>query len=368
MGKDTFILHSNYTPSGDQTEAIAKLIAGVNNGATHQTLKGVTGSGKTFTMANVIHRLKRPTLILAHNKTLAAQLYSEMKTFFPENAVEYFVSYYDYYQPEVYIPGNSRFIDKDSAVNEQLERLRLSTTKSLIERNDVIVVASVSSVYGLGSPEKYRALQMPLTPDTKIEREEIIERLSQLQYTQLNKGKLKRAMFQIDGNTIDIFPADSEQDAIRIEIIANVIKALYWIDPISGRIISELDHYLVSPKTLYSTSHDKLLLASEKILEELELRVEELNNENRFVEAARLYERTINDVEMMQQVGYCSGIERERDRASNKRGRESPLPRFLPTNLTNITSSCSRRLSWRQGNGGPSSARSAPEKGCSLAL
>lgn len=311
MGQDSFILHSNYTPSGDQPEAIAKLIAGINNGATHQTLKGVTGSGKTFTMANVIHRLKRPTLILAHNKTLAAQLYSEMKTFFPENAVEYFVSYYDYYQPEVYIPGNSRFIGKNSAVNEQLERLRLSTTKSLIERQDVIVVASVSSVYGLGSPEAYRALQISLAIDTEIEKELLVERLNQLHYTQQKKGKkkLKRAMYQVEGNTFDIFPADAEQYGIRIEIVANTIKALYSIDPISGQVLSELDHYLVSPKTLYSTPQDKLILATDKILEELELRVSELNDENRFVEAARLYERTTNDVEMMQKKGYSSGIE-----------------------------------------------------------
>jgi len=331
MGQDSFILHSNYTPSGDQTEAIAKLIDGINNGASHQTLKGVTGSGKTFTMANVIHRLKRPTLILAHNKTLAAQLYSEMKSFFPENAVEYFVSYYDYYQPEVYIPGNSRFIGKNSAVNEQLERLRLSTTKSLIERQDVIVVASVSSVYGLGSPEAYRALQIQLTRDTEIEKELLIERLNQLQYTQINIGKnkkkLKRAMFQVDGNNIDIFPADAEQEAIRVEIVANVIHALSSIDPISGQIISELDQYQVSPKTLYSTSQDKLLVASEKILEELDLRVAELNEENRFVEAARLYERTMEDVEMMQQKGYSSGIE---NYASYLNDRDPKLP---PTTL-----------------------------------
>jgi excinuclease ABC subunit B len=331
MGQETFILHSNYTPSGDQTEAIAKLIAGINNGASHQTLKGVTGSGKTFTMANVIHRLKRPTLILAHNKTLAAQLYSEMKAFFPENAVEYFVSYYDYYQPEVYIPGNSRFIGKNSAVNEQLERLRLSTTKSLIERQDVIVVASVSSVYGLGSPEAYRALQIPLARDTEIEKELLLERLNQLRYTQQkegkNKKKLKRAMYQVDGNAIDVFPADAEQTGIRIVIVANVIKALYSIDPISGQVISELDQYLVSPKTLYSTPQDKLILASEKILEELDLRVAELNDENRFVEAARLYERTMDDVEMMQQVGYCSGIE---NYSSYLNDRDPKLP---PTTL-----------------------------------
>lgn len=315
MTLNKFILHSNYTPSGDQPEAIANIIAGINTGATHQTLKGVTGSGKTFTMANVIHRLKRPTLILAHNKTLAAQLYSEMKAFFPENAVEYFVSYYDYYQPEVYIPGNNRFIGKDSAVNEQLERLRLSTTKSLIERRDVIVVASVSSVYGLGSPDEYRALQIPLNSGDEIQIASLIIRLNQLQYSQLNNGegknkkKLKRAMYAINNNTIDIFPADAEQDAIRIEILGEVINAIYYIDPVNGRVISELDHYLVSPKTLYSTPHDKLLLACDKILQELNLRVTELNNENRVIEAARLYERTINDIEMIQQVGYCSGIE-----------------------------------------------------------
>ena len=331
MGQESFILHSNYTPSGDQTEAIAKLIDGIKNGASHQTLKGVTGSGKTFTMANVIHRLKRPTLILAHNKTLAAQLYSEMKAFFPENAVEYFVSYYDYYQPEVYIPGNSRFIGKNSAVNEQLERLRLSTTKSLIERQDVIVVASVSSVYGLGSPEAYRALQIPLARDTEIEKEWLLERLNQLRYTQQkegkNKKKLKRAMYQVDGNTIDVFPADAEQTGIRIEIVANVIKALYSIYPISGQVISELEHYLVSPKTLYSTPQDKLILASEKILEELDLRVAELNDENRFVEAARIYERTMDDVEMMQQEGYSSGIENYSSYLSDRD------PKLPPTTL-----------------------------------
>ncbi len=331
MGQESFILHSNYTPSGDQPEAIAKLIAGINNGASHQTLKGVTGSGKTFTMANVIHRLKRPTLILAHNKTLAAQLYSEMKVFFPENAVEYFVSYYDYYQPEVYIPGNSRFIGKNSAVNEQLERLRLSTTKSLIERQDVIVVASVSSVYGLGSPEAYRALQIPLARDTEIEKELLLERLNQLRYTQQkegkNKKKLKRAMYQVDGNAIDVFPADAEQTGIRIVIVANVIKALYSIDPISGQVISELEHYLVSPKTLYSTPQDKLILASEKILEELDLRVAELNDENRFVEAARIYERTMDDVEMMQQEGYSSGIENYSSYLSDRD------PKLPPTTL-----------------------------------
>lgn len=208
MPHGKFILHSNYIPAGDQPEAIARLISGIDNGATHQTLKGITGSGKTFTMANVIHRLKRPTIILAPNKTLTAQLYDEMKRFFPENAVEYFVSYYDYFQPEVYIPGSDRFIQKDSAINDHLERLRLSTTKSLIERRDVIVVASVSSIYGLGDPSSYKTLQIPLAPGAQFEQKELIHRLALLQYERSEKT-LKRAMFRVRGDIIDIFPANS---------------------------------------------------------------------------------------------------------------------------------------------------------------
>ena len=207
MPSGTFILHSNYTPAGDQPEAIARLISDVEAGATHQTLKGITGSGKTFTMANVIHRLKRPSLILAPNKTLTAQLYGEMKHFFPENAVEYFVSYYDYFQPEVYIPGSDQFIQKDSAINEHLERLRLSTTKSLIERRDVIVVASVSSIYGLGDPDGYRALQIPLSRGIKLKRGELVRRLALLQYDRTERI-LKRATFRAQGDVIDIFPAE----------------------------------------------------------------------------------------------------------------------------------------------------------------
>ncbi|MGF1906899.1 excinuclease ABC subunit UvrB [Aliivibrio salmonicida] len=308
MSRDSFILHSNYPPSGDQPEAIARLIDGIENGVTHQTLQGVTGSGKTFTMANMIHRLQRPTLILAHNKTLAAQLYSEMKHFFPENAVEYFVSYYDYYQPEVYIPAGNRFIRKDSAINEQLERLRLSTTKSLIERKDVIVIASVSAIYGLGAPELYRAAQLLLSVGKEINFNELTERLSSLQYS-LCKQISKRATFCINGNIFDIFPADSEYKAIRITVHDDTIDSLEWIDPMSGKVFENIENYTVSPKTLYAASKEKLMKASVDIQRDMEARIEELNNENRITEAARLYERTTHDIEMMQQLGYCSGLE-----------------------------------------------------------
>ncbi|WP_318438550.1 excinuclease ABC subunit UvrB [Photobacterium leiognathi] len=308
MSQNTFILHSAYPPSGDQPEALARLIGNIQSGVTHQTLQGVTGSGKTFTMANMIHRLQRPTLILAHNKTLAAQLYSEMKRFFPENAVEYFVSYYDYYQPEVYIPGSDRFIRKDSAINEQLERLRLSTTKSLIERKDVIVVASVSAIYGLGDPEQYRAVQIPLSVGMTLDREDFIQRLAALQYSRCERT-IERATFRVHGEIFDIFPADSESKAVRVVMFDDTIEKLQWIDPLTGKVLGDVEHYFVSPKTLYAASREKLQKASIEIEKDLEVRVAELNDQNRIVEAARLYERTMHDIEMMQQLGYCSGLE-----------------------------------------------------------
>ncbi|MFB1079137.1 excinuclease ABC subunit UvrB [Photobacterium damselae] len=308
MSYNSFILHSDYSPSGDQVEAIAKLVDGVESGASHQVLQGITGSGKTFTMANVIHRLKRPTLILAHNKTLAAQFYSEMKRFFPENHVEYFVSYYDFYQPEVYIPASDRFIRKDSAINEQLERLRLSTTKALIEQRDVIVVASVSAIYGLGEPELYRAAQIPLYIGRKINRSQFIEQLTSLQYQRTEK-RLERATFRSHGDIVDIFPAESEKVAIRVEMLDDEIEQLYWLDPFSGKTLGALERYRVSPKTLYAASKDKITKASLLIQKDLEQRVAQLNQENRITEAARLYERTMYDIEMMQQLGYCSGLE-----------------------------------------------------------
>ncbi|WP_437191019.1 excinuclease ABC subunit UvrB [Planctomicrobium sp. SH527] len=322
MSTGTFILHSHNTPAGDQPEAIARLIAGIESGASHQTLKGITGSGKTFTMANVIHRLKRPTLILAPNKTLTAQLYDEMKHFFPENAVEYFVSYYDYFQPEIYVPGSDRFIEKDSAINEHLERLRLSTTKSLIERRDTIVVASVSSIYGLGNPEAYRALQVPLAPGMAYKKDVLIQRLERLSYGQAGRT-LKRGTYRIDGDVIDTFPADSESKAIRITLSKGKVSSLEWIDPVSGEHLEECTQYLVSPKTLFSPSTDQVETAAAKIQEELEGRVEQLTRENRLAEADRLYERVTHDVEMLRSVGYCSGVE---NYACYLSGRDPQLP------------------------------------------
>lgn len=326
MSSGIFILHSGYTPAGDQPEAVARLISGIEEGATHQTLKGITGSGKTFTMANVIHRLKRPTLILAPNKTLTAQLYGEMKHFFPENAVEYFVSYYDYFQPEVYMPGSDRFIQKDSSINDHLERLRLSTTKSLIERRDVIVVASVSSIYGLGDPDGYRALQIHLSGGIQINQRELIRRLVLLQYDRSERA-LKRATFRVQGDVIDIFPADSEVRAVRVTILDDHVESLNWIDPVSGKNIGVIDSYLVSPKTLFATPKNKIDLATKQILAEMEERVSELNGSGRIVEANRLFERITNDVEMMREQGYCSGME---NYSCYLNGRDPDLP---PTTL-----------------------------------
>ncbi|GIU15877.1 MULTISPECIES: excinuclease ABC subunit UvrB [unclassified Shewanella] len=326
MSKNTFILHSNYTPSGDQPEAIARLVDGIDNGNSHQTLKGVTGSGKTFTVANIIHRLKRPTIILAHNKTLAAQLYSEMRHFFPENAVEFYVSYYDYYQPEVYLPGSDRFIRKDSAINEHLERLRLSTTKALIERRDVIVVASVSSIYGLGDPDAYRSLQVKLWLGQEIDLDDLIQRLERLQYTRCNRT-IKRATFLVREGVIDIFPADSEHQALTVEIEAGRVNQLYWIDAISGQQLETIAEYCVSPKTLYSVSIEQVELACGQIMNDMEQQVAILNADNRLTEAARLYERTVSDLELLQLQGYCPGIE---NYASYLNQRDPQLP---PTTL-----------------------------------
>lgn len=322
MSTGIFILHSDYTPAGDQPEAIARLISGVEEGAHHQTLKGITGSGKTFTMANVIHRLKRPTLILAPNKTLTAQLYGEMLQFFPENAVEYFVSYYDYFQPEVYLPGRDEFIPKDSSINEHLERLRLSTTKSLIERRDTIVVASVSSIYGMGDPDDYRALQIPLSEGARLDQEELLRGLARLQYDRA-EHKLKRGTYRADGEAVEIFPADSEYKALRVGLENGVIASLRWFDAATGRQLEDTDEYLVSPKTLLAASSRQAGTAATAILEEMERQVAQLTSENRLTEAARLYERITNDAEMLRQVGYCSGME---NYASYLSGRDPALP------------------------------------------
>ncbi|WP_447641161.1 MULTISPECIES: excinuclease ABC subunit UvrB [Chitinophagaceae] len=326
MPTGVFILHSQNIPAGDQPMAIAELVSGIESGATHQTLKGITGSGKTFTMANIIHRMKRPTLILAPNKTLTAQLYDEMKRFFPENAVEFFVSYYDYFQPEMYLPGSDRFIEKDSSINGHLERLRLSTTKSLIERRDTIVVASVSSIYGLGDSKDYRALQVQLSLGQPIQLDKLEQGLAQLQYERTER-KLKRGTYRIDGNTIDIFPADSEYKAIQLTINNGVIGSLHFIDSASGNHLEDITEYAVSPKTLFAPSKVQAEAAAEQILIELDERVAQLNSENRLEEADRLYERITNDVDKLRSVGYCSGME---NYASYFSGRNPKLP---PTTL-----------------------------------
>ena len=322
MSADTFILHSKNIPAGDQPEAIAQLISGIEAGATHQTLKGITGSGKTFTMANIIHRMKRPTIILAPNKTLTAQLYEEMKQLFPENAVEFFVSYYDYFQPEMYLPGNDRFIEKDSSINEQLERLRLSTTKSLIERRDTIVVASVSSIYGLGDPDYYRSIQMHLEVGIPIQVDKLEQQLAQLNYSRTDR-KLKRGTYRITENTIDIYPADSEHNAIQLILNQDKIDALKHIDSASGKLIEDITKVSVSPKTLFAPSKIQAATVADKILIELNEQIEKLNNDNRLEEASRLYERVTNDVEMLRTQGYCTGME---NYASYFSGRDPKLP------------------------------------------
>lgn len=322
MSKGLFILHSKYIPAGDQPDAIARLVSGIESGATHQTLKGITGSGKTFTMANIIHQLKRPTLILAPNKTLTAQLYDEMKQFFPENAVEFFVSYYDYFQPEMYLPGSDRFVEKDSSINEHLERLRLSTTKSLIERRDTIVVASVSSIYGLGAPSDYSALQVRLSLGMTVQIDQLEQDLAHLQYSRTERA-LKRGNYRIEGDIIKIFPADSEYRAIQIVLSYGIITSLKFIDAASGKDLEDITAYSVSPKTLFAPSKIQATAAADQIMTELDERVAQLNNENRLEEADRLYQRITDDVEMLRTAGYCSGME---NYASFFSGRDPKLP------------------------------------------
>ncbi|AZB25114.1 MULTISPECIES: excinuclease ABC subunit UvrB [Bacteroidota] len=322
MSKGLFILHSKYIPAGDQPDAIARLVSGIESGATHQTLKGITGSGKTFTMANIIHQLKRPTLILAPNKTLTAQLYDEMKQFFPENAVEFFVSYYDYFQPEMYLPGSDRFVEKDSSINEHLERLRLSTTKSLIERRDTIVVASVSSIYGLGAPSDYSALQVRLSLGMTVQIDQLEQGLAHLQYSRTERA-LKRGNYRIEGDIIKIFPADSEYRAIQIVLSYGIITSLKFIDAASGKELEDITAYSVSPKTLFAPSKIQATAAADQIMTELDERVAQLNNENRLEEADRLYQRITDDVEMLRTAGYCSGME---NYASFFSGRDPKLP------------------------------------------
>ncbi|MFQ1048441.1 excinuclease ABC subunit UvrB [Avibacterium paragallinarum] len=304
----SFILHSDYSPSGDQPQAIEKLVENLQDGIAHQTLLGVTGSGKTFTIANVIATLNRPALLLAPNKTLAAQLYAEMKTFFPENAVEYFVSYYDYYQPEAYVPSSDTFIEKDASVNDQIEQMRLSATKALLERRDTIVVASVSAIYGLGDPDAYLKMRLHLSKGQITDQRKILAHLAEFQYTR-NDHAFQRGTFRVRGEIIDIFPAESDDVALRIELFDEEIERLSLFDPLTGTNFGAVPRYTIYPKTHYVTPRERILEAIDQIKIELAKRREYFITENKLLEEQRITQRTLFDIEMMNELGYCSGIE-----------------------------------------------------------
>ncbi|HAI91064.1 MAG TPA: excinuclease ABC subunit B [Butyrivibrio sp.] len=305
---DRFILHSEYEPTGDQPEAIKELVKGFEAGDQFQTLLGVTGSGKTFTMANVIEKLNRPTLVIAHNKTLAGQLYSEFKEFFPENAVEYFVSYYDYYQPEAYVPSSDTYIEKDSSINDEIDKLRHSATAALSERRDVIIVASVSCIYGLGSPIDYKSMVVSLRPGMERDRDDIIRQLIDMQYVR-NDMDFKRGTFRVRGDVLEIFPAASDKIAVRVEFFGDEIDRILEIDTLTGEIKSELKHTAIFPASHYVVPKEKLLIAAENIRTELKEQVDYFKSEDKLLEAQRISERTNFDVEMMLETGFCSGIE-----------------------------------------------------------
>ena len=303
-----FNLKSKYKPTGDQPQAIEKLVHGIKSGMDSQTLLGVTGSGKTFTIANVIQEVNMPTIIMAHNKTLAGQLYSEFKELFPDNAVEYFISYYDYYQPEAYIASTDTYIEKDSSINDEIDRMRHSATAALFERKDVIIVASVSAIYSLGSPEEYSTHTLSLRPGMQKSREEVIEKLIEMQYARCDI-EFERGTFRVKGDIIDIYEVGTSEHALRVEFFGNEIERLLFIEPVSGKTIARIDHELIYPKSHYVTSKDKVEAAISKIKTELEERLKELRAENKIVEAYRLEQRVNFDIEMLEETGFCQGIE-----------------------------------------------------------
>lgn len=303
-----FKIHSKFQPTGDQPQAIEKLSEGFKKGLKFQTLKGVTGSGKTFTMANIVEKLQKPTLVIAHNKTLAAQLYSEFKEIFPENAVEYFVSYYDYYQPEAYVPSTDTYIEKDSAVNEEIDKLRHSATAALVERQDVIVVASVSCIYGLGDPEEYYGMMLSLRPGMEKDRDEVLHSLIEMQYDR-NDMNFERGTFRVRGDVVEIFPVASSKYAVRVEFFGDEIDRITEIDVVTGEIIGTRNHISIYPASHYVTSPEKMQLAIARIEAELEERLAELKREDKLLEAQRLAQRTNYDIEMLKEMGFCTGIE-----------------------------------------------------------
>jgi excinuclease ABC subunit B len=306
--KERFKIRSGFKPSGDQPAAIATLVDGIESGLVAQTLLGVTGSGKTFTVANVIAQIQRPTIILAHNKTLAAQLYGEFREFFPDNAVEYFVSYYDYYQPEAYVPSSDTFIEKDASINQHIEQMRLSATKALLERNDAIIVATVSAIYGLGDPQSYLSMMLHLDRGEEIDQRQVLRRLAELQYTR-NDVELHRGNYRVRGDVIDVFPAESETEAVRIELFDSEVDQLSYFDPLTGAVLRRVPRITIYPKTHYVTPREVLLGAVDKIKDELHGRLKQLRDHGKLVEAQRLEQRTLYDMEMIMELGYCSGIE-----------------------------------------------------------
>ena len=326
-----FNIVSDYKPAGDQPKAISEIVAGINAGLLNQTLLGVTGSGKTFTMANVIEELQRPAIVMAHNKTLAAQLYGEFKEYFPNNAVEYFVSYYDYYQPEAYVPTTDIYIEKDASINEHIEQMRLSATKAIMERRDVVIVASVSAIYGLGDPKSYLQMVLHLDRGDEVDQRTLLRRLAELQY-QRNEVEFKRSMYRVRGDVIDVFPADSEKEALRIELFGSEIESLKIFDPLTGEIRREVPRITIYPKSHYVTGRERILQAIEFIKEELVDRLAYLKKENKLVEAQRLEERTKYDIEMLRELGFCSGIENYSRFLSDRQPGEAPptLYEYLP--------------------------------------
>ncbi|KTD19870.1 excinuclease ABC subunit UvrB [Legionella londiniensis] len=331
--KKIFKVCSNYQPAGDQPQAIASLVEGVQSGLARQILLGVTGSGKTFTIAHVIEALQRPTLVMAPNKTLAAQLYGEFKTFFPHNAVEYFVSYYDYYQPEAYVPASDTFIEKDASINEHIEQMRLSATKALIERKDAIIVATVSAIYGLGDPDSYLNMVLHLSRQEQCSQRKILQRLAEMQYVR-SPQTLARGQFRVHGDVIDVFPSDAEKDAVRIELFDDEVENIATFDPLTGEILQRLPRITIFPKTHYVTPRERILKTVDEVKEELKERLAELTAQNKLLEAQRLQQRTAFDIEMMLELGYCSGIENYSRYLSGRNPGEPPptLFDYLPQN------------------------------------
>ncbi|HKX57667.1 MAG TPA: DEAD/DEAH box helicase family protein, partial [Xanthomonadales bacterium] len=336
-----FVLQSDYKPAGDQPEAIAALIAGIEDGLAHQTLLGVTGSGKTFTIANVIQHVQRPTLVLAPNKTLAAQLYGEFRDFFPQNAVEYFVSYYDYYQPEAYVPSSDTYIEKDATINEHIEQMRLSATKALLERSDAIIVATVSAIYGLGDPTQYLSMVLHLSVGERVNQRTILRRLAEMQYSR-NDMELRRGTYRVRGDIIDVFPGDEEREAVRIELFDEEVESIRVLDPLTGEVLRKLPRFTIYPKSHYVTPRQVVLDAAENIAIELQQRLEYLRENQLLVEAQRLEQRTRYDLEMLLELGYCNGIENYSRHLTGRGPGEAPptLFDYLPENALLVMDEC----------------------------